>query len=451
MTILRSWSPTTPICPACRHTNEVGDRFCTACGAALPLATQPPRTPGNVGGRPPRRWLKRAGIGCGGLLALLVLGIVLVAVLANGVEDTGEPDRVGVANSQPTSASEKALSDRSERVSPAPEAGSNSGATAPAPTHIPTVTPTTAPTITPTTAPTATPVPMPIEMELAGLLSEYDKNKVLANTQLRWRENGKVPVSTSGYVHQVEEDYVEVSIEQEGYSIQTLYCYYADTRIALELTKGQRVSLTGRVIGTEGYSSRVYMFACEFHGINYEKNPALSAQELSRNVVEVYCLGSSLFSSGYRGTGVIMDAELGIVLTVHHVVADENECKGIEVAVTGLEGRIPATVVRHCASIDRARLSIAPEALGKLSLQPIYRAAAPAQMDQDIYFWGYGPGELRRESGIVIDVLFENIVTDAYAVPGDSGSPVFDEYGHFLGTLSKGNRSDRAVFTGNEC
>ena len=157
------------------------------------------------------------------------------------------------------------------------------------------------------------------------------------------------------------------------------------------------------------------------------------------------------FSSGSRGTGIIIDAEEGIVLTVHHVVADENECRTIEVQLQGSESRIPATPVKHCASIDRARLSIPPIALSFLSLQPIYRAAAPAQVDQEIYFWGYGPDELRMGTGIVKDVRGKDIITDAYAVPGDSGSPVFDESGHLLGTMSRSNRSDRAVFTGDEC
>ena len=55
------------------------------------------------------------------------------------------------------------------------------------------------------------------------------------------------------------------------------------------------------------------------------------------------------------------------------------------------------------------------------------------------------------DMGVVVDVRGDDAVTDAYAVPGDSGSPVFDEYGHLLGTMSRSNRSDRAVFTGDVC
>ena len=258
-------------------------------------------------------------------------------------------------------------------------------------------------------------------------------------------------MSTSGFVSEVEESYVVVTPTQEQFLSSKLYCYYSDTRAALHLTKGQRLSVTGRVRGTDGYSSSVHMFLCEIEGIQLEKKPTVSAQELRENVVQVFCLKGTIFIRVYKGTGIIIDAEEGMILTVHHVVADENDCEKIEVEVPGIESRIPATTVKHCASIDRARLRISPQVLSGLSLQPIYRAAAPAHADQEIFFWGYGPGELRMGTGIVKDVFGENIVTDAYAVPGDSGSPVFDENGHLLGTMSRSNRSDRAVFTGDEC
>ena len=428
MTILRSWSRPTP-CPVCRRTNRVGARFCTACGTALTQVAQPPQT-GNARRTLRNRRLKRAGIGCGSLVVLVVVLIVLAAIIDSEIGDSEGPDQARIANPEP---------------SPVPERAELT------PTPMPTATLTPVPTATPTPLPTATPAPMPIRLELARLLNEYDKNKVRADTRLRYRENGKIPVTTSGYVYEVEELYVVISPEREEYSSQNLYCYYADVRFALDVTKGQRVLVTGRVTGTEGYSSRVNMTACEFEGLSYKKNPSVQAQELRRNVVEVFCTSGSFFSSGYKGTGVITDAQEGTVLTVHHVVEDGNECEMVEVKAPGIDDRMPATVVRHCASIDRARLQVAPEALAGLSLQPIFRAAAPARPDQEIYFWGYGPGELRMESGIVRDVRGDNIVTDAYAVAGDSGSPVFDEYGHLLGTMSRSNRSDISVFTGNEC
>ncbi|MDE2941292.1 MAG: serine protease [Chloroflexota bacterium] len=282
-------------------------------------------------------------------------------------------------------------------------------------------------------------------------MEDYYQNKVRANARFRYQENGKISVSTSGYVDEVEEHYVTLTPSRDEYWPQSLYCYYADTSVALELTRGEHVSVIGRVSGDHGYSSRIHMFRCEFEGMQLEMNPSISIQKLSANVVEVYCTPNSIFSTGSKGTGIIVDAEEGLVLTVHHIVADENECGSIEVQLQGSESRIAATPVKHCASIDRARLSISPQSLSDLSLQPIFRASAPAQTDQEIFFWGYGSGELRMESGIVQDVRGKDIIADAYAVPGDSGSPVFDESGHLLGTMSRGNRSDRAVFTGDEC
>ena len=303
----------------------------------------------------------------------------------------------------------------------------------------------------PTLIPTAVPTPtlMPLQMELRELIEEYDQNKVRANSRLRYQENGKIPVSTSGYVDEVEEHYVVITPSQEEYSYEELYCYYADTETALHLIKGQLVTVTGRVRGDDGFTTRVHMFACEFEGIDLDKNPAVSAQELRQNTVQVFCYTN--FASGYKGTGVIINAAEGIILTVHHVVADENECEKIEVALPGVTDRVPATTLNHCASIDRARLRVSPQILSGLSVAPIYRTAAAAQTDQEIFFWGYGGDELRMGTGIVMDVFGEDIITDAYAVPGDSGSPVFDEYGHLLGTMSRSNRSDRAVFTGDVC
>ena len=386
--------------------------------------------------------MKWTGIGCGGLVGLFVLLIIIGLIASAGGDDTEEESVAKAGSDREAKLATTAPQTRTpaDMPTPTPMPGA-----VPTPTPMPTVVP------TPTPMPTATPTPMPIQMELTELLEEYDQNKVRANTRLRYQENGKIPVSTSGYVDEVEELYVVVTPSQERYSSERLYCYYADTRAALHVTKGQLVSVTGRVRGEDGYTSRVYMFACEFEGIELDKNPAVSAQELRQNAVQVFCISDSIFSPGYKGTSVIIDAQEGIILTVHHVVADENECASIEVELPGIEDRVPATTVKHCASIDRARLRISPQALSGLSLQPIYRSAAPAQTDQEIYFWGYGPDELRMGTGTVMDDFGEDIITDAYAVPGDSGSPVFDEYGHLLGTMSRSNRSDRAVFTGDEC
>ncbi len=410
-------------CIRCGGEVQPGKSYCHHCGASLanpPVGIDPIAQPTKRGGGF-RKILKWGGIGCGGLIGLYVILAVIAAIAGT----TGDNEN--------------------STVQIVPDATIMVAATSGSPSRTSTVAPASTP------IPTATPTPLPIQMGLAELLGEYDQNKVRANATLRYLENGKIPLSTSGYVDEVEELYFIVSPTRSEYSSQWLYCYYADTRAALRLTKGQAVSVTGRVSGTDGYSSRIHMFACEIEGMQFEMNPTVSSQALRSNVVQVICTSGSFFSSERIGTGIIMDAEEGIVLTVHHVVADEHDCETIEVQIQGIENRIPATPVKHCASIDRARLRIPPQALSASSLQPIYRAAAPAQTDQEIYFWGYGPGELRMETGIVKDVQGKDTVADAYAVPGDSGSPVFDENGHLLGTMSRSNRSDRAVFTGDEC
>lgn len=419
-------------CAECRGELAQDAAYCRHCGAVqknIPTNVVPTlRTTQTGGGF--RKVMKWIGIGCGGSIGLLIV-LIVIGLIANAVQNDSEA-KPSVAKAKPEHTT------KVETTVPPTRgyAGSNPDATS-------------APTSTP--VPTATPTPAPIQIGLKELLGEYDQNKVRANTRLRYQENSKIPVSTSGYVDEVEESYVVLTPSQERYSSERLYCYYADTRAALQVTKGQLVSVTGRVRGEDGYSSRVYMFACEFEGIELDQNPRVSAQALRQNAVQVFCVSDSIFSPSYKGTGVIIDAEEGLILTVHHVVADENECKAVEVELPGIEDRVLATTVKHCASIDRARLRVSPQALSGLSLQPIYRSTAPAQADQGIYFWGYGPGELRMGIGIVIDVVREDIITDAYAVPGDSGSPVFDEFGHLLGTMSRSNRSDRAVFTGDEC
>lgn len=321
-----------------------------------------------------------------------------------------------------------------------------------------TPTPASSPVLTATS--TMTPTPMPINVALSELLEEYEQNKVRASARLRYQQNGNIPVSTSGYVSEVDELYVTIAPAPEAaWHNEKVHCHYADVRAAYHVEKGQLISVTGRVSGeSQYYSSDLDMFHCEIEGIDLDNNPAISALALRANTVQVICVisQSRTQASGYAGTGVILDAEKGTILTVHHVVVDEDErkdCENLQVKIQGQQKPIPATIIKHCASIDRARIRISPSALSSRTLQPIYRAAAPAQVDQEIYFWGYGGGEsvLRMETGVVQRISRDDITADAYAIPGDSGAPVYNEYGHLLGTMSRSNVSDRAVFTGDLC
>ena len=323
---------------------------------------------------------------------------------------------------------------------------------APTATPTPTRTSTPVPTATPTV--TATPTPAPLVMQIGALLNEYTQNKVRANARLRYLENGEIPVTITGYVSEVEELYVDIKPRQSNWelSYRGVNCYYTNVAAALQLTKGQWVSISGKISGVDSYS-QIAVFECEIEGLSLPTLPIVPAQVVRKNTVQVFCTAQSLFgTTGYKGTGVIIDPRAGLILTVHHVI--DNDCERIAVKIPGVAERVPASINKHCASIDRAQLRIPPQVLTGLRLQPILRAAAPAQKDQEVYFWGFGTGELRLETGVVTSVssfFGDSTSTDAHAIPGDSGSPVYNEYGHLLGTMSRSNFSDRAVYTGKEC
>ena len=323
----------------------------------------------------------------------------------------------------------------------------------PTSTRTPTATATPIPTATP--VPTATPTRPPIVMQLDALLNEYTENKVRANSRLRYQENGKIPVTISGYVSEVEELHVDIRPSQlnRELSYRGVNCYYSNVEAALHLTKGQLTTITGKISGVDSYS-QIAVFECEIEGLSLPTLPIVPAQVVRKNTVQVFCTSQSLLfgTTGYKGTGVIIDARAGLILTVHHVI--DNDCERIAVEIPGHAERVPASIDKHCASIDRAHLRIPPQVLTGLRLQPILRAAAPAQKDQEVYFWGFGTGQLRLETGVVTSVSSiwgDSTSTDAHAIPGDSGSPVYNEYGHLLGTMSRSNSSDRSTYTGKQC
>ena len=347
----------------------------------------------------------------------------------------------------------------------------------PAPTPTPASTPTLEPTPTPTPTPAPTPTPTPVPdlppsqpaftFELKELLAKYKQNKVIANTQFRFVENALHPVTITGFIAEIEQFYVKIHSEPGQIFAMDgdLKCHYADTRAALHITRDQQVTVTGRISGVDGIFNNIVMFMCDVHGMELQKNPTLAAAQTRNSVVRVHCepgnaLINSLLGVAY-GTGVIVDREQGLVLTAHHVVED---CGRIAVEPLSGNGRIAATLVKHCASVDQAYVRIAREELSHIDAPQIYSASAPAQRDQPVYFWAWGSEGLRWQSGIVESAFFHSYSTgigafsesgptgtDAYAVPGDSGSPVFNEFGHLLGILTTGNQSDVANYEAWDC
>ena len=308
-------------------------------------------------------------------------------------------------------------------------------------------------TPTPTPTPTSTPVPPLLlgqesfTFQLGALLEEYELNKVLANTKFRYVENAQRPITVSGFVQEVEPLYVKISAEPGQIWGAVANCFYADTREALHVSKDQPITVTGRVSGVE-YGD-VIMFMCDIHEVALESSPALTPNDVHSNVVRVHCESGSnllgLLRGASYGTGVIVDSAHGLVLTAHHVVEDDNECERILVEPLLGGGRTAATVVKHCASVDQAYLSVEAEAIADFEAPYLYPASAPAQVDQTVYFWAWGSEGLRWQSGIVDYVSsyeIDRARVDTYAVPGDSGSPVFNEHGHLLGILTTSNASD---------
>ena len=219
-------------CSDCGGENRQAALYCRHCGSSLTdtPANADVHIPATKKGGRLRKIIKWGGIGCGGLFALFIILIIIGLII-------GPPGDSNNTRSGPTVKSER-VSTPKPRPTPVP--------TTPAPTSTrtpPTATPIPTPRPTATSTPTATPTPVPIQMELTDLLNEYDLNKVRANTRLRYRENGNLLVSTSGYVSNIEELYVNVTPDRDQYSIQELYCYYADTQAALELTPRDSLSL----------------------------------------------------------------------------------------------------------------------------------------------------------------------------------------------------------------
>ena len=404
------------------------------------------------------------------VLGFALLGFFVSFVVGVALTPTPEPTQTSTPRltPEPTSATIPTATPRptptpeptqtsTPRLTPEPTSTTIPAATptatpTPRPTANPTATPTPRPTATPTPIPTPTPLPpltppeSPFDLELKVLIAEYERNLVLANSRFRYVANGQQPITITGFVQEIEENYFKILPEPNApwYS-DGAQCYYANAREALHLYRDQPVTVTGRVSGEN--SGDIVMFMCDVHEVELETNPTLTREQTRDSVVRVHCeMGRNwLFESEVYGTGVVVDSTQGLILTAHHVVEEDNECENITVEQYGGK-RIPATLVKHCASIDQAYIRVE----GSLSDVPeLYEASAQARDDQTVYFWGWGSEGLRWANGIVTDDGYSatsRITFNARAVAGDSGSPVFNEFGHLLGILTSSNRSDLANY-----
>ncbi len=397
---------------------------------------------------------------------LTLFGLLMLIALGCDAPDAAQPAAQVAAPTLAPAATPEPVPTSTSPPSPIPAitvgptlTSAPSPTTKPSPTPTPTVTPTPTltptPTVTPTPTPTPTPRPTPraLNFEPSALLEEYETNKVFANTQYRFLQNGGHPITVSGFVEDIEELYVSIGPSSDR-NYDVVECYYSDIREALHLKKGQPVTVTGRVRG-ESYGN-IEMYLCDIREVHLEDaNPSFQPHQVRFNLVQVFCIreDSTLYqflgADRYQGTGVVTDGRNGTVLTAHHIVEENNECSRIEVQLPGSKIQAAATVDKHCASIDIAHLRVSQEGLRHLPDQGLYRASAPAQVDQLVYFWGLGKGSSRMEAGIVESIWSNTVTVAAHAVEGDSGSPVFNESGHLLGILTRSNRSDRVRWTRN--
>lgn len=210
----------------------------------------------------------------------------------------------------------------------------------------------------------------------------------------------------------------------------------------------QRIRVTGRVSGIS-YGD-IQLFLCDSHSVKHSTVTTLTPEETKKTVVEVLCTASSQWGDDSWGTGVIIDAFHGQVLTAYHVVED---CAAVNVRQLKPDGQVHSTysaTATSCVTADQAILQLSGSLGFQNEIPQIALATAPARKDQAVYFWGLGSGELRYEAGVLTRTSF-GTTTDAFAVPGDSGSPVFDEWGRLLGMVTSRYSAGAMRYDAWEC
>ena len=148
-------------CTQCRNEIPQDAVFCQHCGASqanAPKDIDPALQPAQKGGGF-RKVLKWTGIGCGGLIALFVLLIIIGLIASAGGDDTEEESVAKAGSDREAKLATTAPQTRTPADMPTPT---------PMPGAVPTPTPMPGAVPTPTPMPTATPTPMPIQMETHG-------------------------------------------------------------------------------------------------------------------------------------------------------------------------------------------------------------------------------------------------------------------------------------------
>lgn len=173
-----------------------------------------------------------------------------------------------------------------------------------------------------------------------------------------------------------------------------------------------------------------------------------AAEALSRGVVLIESTGPD--GTG-AGTGMVLTAS-GQVLTNYHVVEQSTDVK-VTIATTG--ATYDASVVGRDATRDVALLQLK----GASGLATVTVDNDPVTVGESVTAVGNskGAGRLTSATGVVTDTsasitvasesnaagsesLSDVIATNASAVPGDSGGPMFDAEGEVLGITTAGSQ-----------
>ena len=162
-----------PLCSQCGGEISQGASFCRHCRSATSFAptnltSNPPPTQNGSSGL--KRTVKQAGIGCGGILAVFVILVVIVNIIFSGAEEDLEPipslalPRVGATSIPAVADSTSVASDavtiqtsvnKSTPISITKPTVASESISGPSLTPMPTANPTIMPTVTPTPAPTS--------------------------------------------------------------------------------------------------------------------------------------------------------------------------------------------------------------------------------------------------------------------------------------------------------
>lgn len=126
-----------------------------------------------------------------------------------------------------------------------------------------------------------------------------------------------------------------------------------------------------------------------------------------------------------------------LIATCNHVVSDRKEDR-CEVVFPNQE-RIQASVIKTSKSPDVAILKLDRAPKG---VKPI--ASASLVEGQALEIQGYGKGDWKSQSGTLSDTKYGDGVREvsgARARSGDSGGPVLDKQGSYIGTLWGSNKA----------